>query len=367
MSVLVFILVLSLLVFVHELGHFLAARRLGVGVLEFGLGFPPRLWSFDRHGTRWSINLIPFGGFVRLEGESDPAVTTPTSFARATLRRKFMILAAGVLMNYLLAWGLMTAALSAGVTVDPANLTPNRWQRLANLRIQAMVSEASPAAAAGLASGDRIMSVNGREFRSTNEVIAYTRSQNYPSLRVEIRRTGQTQTLTIAPPAKRQLDQPVYGFGLQPLAELSYPWYVAPWYGLTSTGSLTGQTFAGFGRLLAELVSTGRVSQDVAGPVGIAILTGQVSRLGWTSLIQFVAILSVSLAVINFLPLPALDGGRAVFVVFERLRGRPFNPRWEQAVHATGFYLLLLALVLISIRDVQRFDVLERVMRWFQP
>lgn len=367
MSALIFILVLSILVFVHELGHYLAARRARVGVLEFGFGFPPKLWSINRGGTRWSINLIPFGGFVRLEGESDPQTDSPTSFARSSLRHKFAILAAGVGMNYLLAWLLLTTAFTAGITVDPTSLKTNQWQNISQSRIQAAVSESTMAAQAGLLTGDQILSINGRQFKSTVEVIAYTSGENYPDLQVVVKRNGKTEMITIPAAERQKQNQPVYGFALQPIAKLAYPWFVAPWYGLTTTVNFTAQTFVGFGTLISDLAATGRVSDDVAGPVGIAVLTGEVSRLGLISLLQFTAVLSISLAVINFLPLPALDGGRALFVLLERLRGRPFNPRLEQAVHATGFYLLLLALVFISIRDVQRFGVIDRVMNLFQP
>lgn len=150
------------------------------------------------------------------------------------------------------------------------------------------------------------------------------------------------------------------------MGRLQYPWYQAPWFGATTTVSLTGQTMSGFGTLLKELFIHGRVSSDLTGPVGIAVLTGQVSRLGIIPLLQFVAILSISLAVVNFLPLPALDGGRAVFVVLGRLRGRPLNSKTESIIHATGFYVLIGLVVAITIRDLHRFDVVPKVLQLFR-
>lgn len=365
MAILLFVLILSLLVFVHELGHFWAARKSGVGVLEFGFGFPPRIWGVKRGNTIYSINVIPFGGFVRLEGETDGQTEAPDSFAKAPLKKKFGILAAGVVMNYLLAWVLLSAVLVAGTNIDPATLTHDRWQRVSDQRVEAFVSTDSQAELAGLRTSDTVISVNGIAFTNTDDLVAYTTENNRPELDVTVVRDGKQQTIAISP---KDTDgaTPAYGFGLLAYAKITYPWYVAPWYGLKTTVSVTGQTFTGFGKLIGQLVRTGKVAEDVAGPVGIAVLTGQVSQLGAVSVLQFIAILSISLAVINFLPLPALDGGRATFVLIERFRGKPVNPKIEGAIHATGFYLLLLLIILISIRDVQRFDVLDRVRGLFK-
>ncbi|MBI2984533.1 MAG: site-2 protease family protein [Candidatus Kerfeldbacteria bacterium] len=364
MTLLLFILILSLLVFVHELGHFLAARRFGIGVLEFGFGFPPRLRGWRRGQTLWSINLIPFGGFVRLEGETDRQSSSPTSFAQASWAKKFVILAAGVLMNYVLAWLLLSIVLSVGVTVDPTTIGRDSYQRLTQRRLEAFVSPGGSAAAAGLRSGDTIESINGQTFVSTDSLIAYARSQDYPPLTIVFRpASGPSRTAMINPRAASGTDRPLYGFGLQSLATIRYPWYVTPFFGLKQTLSLTNQTWKGIAQLARELVVSGRVSQDLTGPVGIAVLIGEIRQLGLLAVLQFVAILSISLAVINFLPLPALDGGRAVFAVVEQIRGRPLSSRWEQAIHAAGFYLILLLLIIISIHDAQRFNLFQRLFR----
>ncbi len=364
MTILIFILILSLLVFVHELGHFWSARRSGVGVLEFGFGFPPKIWGIKRGPTEYTINLIPFGGFVRLEGEVDNGSQSPTSFARAPMHRKFLILAAGVIMNYLLAWALLTLVYTAGVTVQPVDQPVNRWQQYSQQHTEAYISDTGAAHAAGLNNGDTIVSINDQSFSETDQLIAYTQANNYPPLTI-IARRGQREFSLQVTPQRSDQQTPVYGLGLSQIAVLQYPWYIAPWYGLTTTVSFTGQTFAGFGRLIHDLVISGKVSPDLAGPVGIAILTGEFTRLGFIPVLQFMAVLSISLAVINFMPLPALDGGRAVFVMIEKIRGRQINPRVEGAIHAVGFYLLLALVVLISIRDVHRFDVVDRLSKLF--
>ncbi len=364
MGILLFILILGLLVFVHEFGHFYAARRSGVGVEEFGFGFPPRLWGIQRGPTTYSVNLIPFGGFVRLQGEQADHDARTDSFVNAPPLRQYVIIAAGVLMNALLAWVLMTSALVVGLAADQATIPADRFARFQPTRQEAVVSAGGSVARAGLTSGDDLLSINQQVFRSTDHLIAYTKDHDYPALEIRYRRQGREYAATIRPdPAG---DHPRYGFGIVTIGRLSYPWYVAPWYGLSMTGRLTGQTVVGLGQVVVNLVRTGQVSTDVTGPVGIAVLTSQVSQLGVVAIIQFMAILSISLAVINFLPIPALDGGRALFIVLSRLRGRPIDRRVENLVHAAGFYLLIVMVILISIRDVQRFELLDRLTQWWK-
>jgi len=367
MTIVIFILILSILVFVHEFGHFMVARRAGVRVEEFGFGFPPRLFG-RRHGdTIYSINLIPFGGFVRLQGEQDDPHHRPDSFLSASFKNKFAIIAAGVIMNYLLAWLLLSAAYSLGVTVDGQQPPTDRLARVSDRRIESLVGAGSAAERAGLNNGDYIIDVNGQVFSTTEQLINYVKSGAYPVLTVRARRAKANNISTaIITPDKYGDQNPHYGFGLQSLATVQYPWGVSGWPGLKITGQITGQAVVGFGRVISNIVMTGRVGEDVAGPVGIAVLTGQVRQLGIVPVLQFMAVLSISLAVINFLPIPALDGGRAMFIVIEKIRGRPVNRKTEGYIHALGFYLLIILIILISIRDFRRFGVWQNVLNLFQ-
>ncbi len=364
MTILWFVLILGVLVFVHELGHFLAARRAGVQVEEFGFGFPPRVWGFRRGQLVISFNAIPFGGFVRLQGEQGDPNRRPDSFSSATWPKQIVILAAGVIMNYLLAWLILSTIFGAGLPVQTDQLpaSASRWVR--QQHVEAVVSDNSPAAQGGLHTGDRVLSVNGQDFTNTQDVIRYTTDQHFPSLELVIIHDNARQTLHIQPQTTAA-NQPHYGFGLQSVGILRYPWYQAPLAGARSTAEITAQTFRGFGTLVRDLIVHGQVSRDVTGPIGIAVLTAQVSQLGPIALLQFVAVLSISLAVINFLPLPGLDGGRALFVVIGRMRRRPLNPRTENLIHAAGFYALILLVLVITVRDVRRFDILSRVSQLF--
>ncbi|MBI3572613.1 MAG: site-2 protease family protein [Candidatus Kerfeldbacteria bacterium] len=364
MAMLLFVLILSLLVFVHESGHFIAARKSGVVVDEFGFGFPPRLFSFRSHATLWSLNLIPFGGFVRLKGERNDDAAQPGSFATAGVGKRMIILAAGVLMNYLLAWLIFSLVLVHGTRVDQSQVPSDRWHRWTGAETEAIVAAGSPAAKAGLAEREPIISINGQALDSTEQVIDFAKKNGYPTLSIRTSRQGQERTITITP-SRINAATPHYGFGLERVGTLAYPWYVAPWYGGATTISLSWQTIKGLAGIVGQLVAHGRVSGEVTGPVGIAVLTGQVRHLGWATTAQFVGVLSLSLAVINFLPIPALDGGRAAFVLFEHLRGKRVDPKIENVIHSVGFYMLVGLVVLISVRDVQRFGILQRLTTLF--
>lgn len=364
MTVLLFILILGVLVFVHELGHFAVARWSGVAVEEFGFGFPPRIVGLKRGSTTYSINWVPFGGFVRLQGEQDDGEKRPDSFVQAPFRKQFAILIAGVFMNALLAWALLSATFAVGVSADPAAVPQNRHLQLSASRVEAIVTDGSPAALAGLTTGDVVNGVNGQPLTTTDQIISLAQAENFPVLQLTVMHKGQSRTVSVTP--RPSGASPRYGLGIQQVVTIRYPWYIAPWYGLQSAGDMTKETIIGFGRLIRDLVTTAKVSSDITGPVGIAVLTGQVAQYGFIATLQFMAILSISLAVVNVLPLPALDGGRALFVFLGRVRGRPVNPRIEGTIHAVGFYTLLLLIVLLSIRDVSKFQIIDQLKSLFQ-
>ncbi len=365
MTIILFAVILGILVFVHEWGHFLAARWAGVKVEEFGFGFPPRLFGLRRGSTIFSINWIPFGGFVRLYGEQGEGIGEPGSLSAASGWRQFGIMAAGVLMNYLLAWVLLTIVFVAGIRVETNSLSKQQLAKVTNPQVQSIVTSGGTADQAGLKTGDTIISINNQVFHTTQSLADFTRSHNFPTLDVRFKRQNEERQLSIK--AKNVSDPQAahYDMGLAETGTLRYRSVEAVWYGLRSTISLTSQTIVGLGKILQQLVSTGHLSADVSGPVGIAVLTGEISRLGIIPIFQFMAVLSVSLAVINFLPIPALDGGRAFLLILQRALRRRFNPKIEGYIHAAGFYILLLMILLISVRDVQRFGLWDRIQGLF--
>lgn len=350
-AVVAFIGVLALLVLAHEWGHFWAARRLRIAVDEFGFGFPPRLAAWRGQRTLYTLNWLPLGGFVKLKGEEGGAKGEPDSFAAQTPWRRAVVLVAGVTMNVVLAWLLLSAILLVGVE---APLGDSQLVQARNPRLQVVEVElGSPAAQAGLAIGDTVRAVDSTKVTSIRELKQYLAPRAGQPVVVHLERGGVASQVTATPvvlPAAG--NQAALGVGLVQVGTISYPWYQALWYGAGDTYYLGRAIVAGFRDLFAGLFTHGTVPADIAGPVGIAVLTGQVVKLGFVYLLQFAALLSLNLAVINILPFPALDGGRLLFVVIEKVRRKPNNERIEALVHRLGFAILMVLVLLVTYRDV---------------
>ena len=358
-TLIVFLLVISVLIFVHELGHFVVAKRTGMIVEEFGFGFPPRLWSFKYRGTLYSINLIPFGGFVRIFGEEGEHRRAQGSFGHAGFWAQLGVVVAGVCMNFLLAVVLLIACNSLGLRVG---LFDDQMKaRATEQQVQILqVAPDSPAQQGGLQPLDEIIG-----FRESRGPLTVTNSpeavQEYayahagkPVVMVVRRGTSDSDI----PLALRQAIGPgqgPIGISLALTGVIRYPWYESLWRGAYDAALLFAATLAGYWGLLKSLFMSGHLGADIAGPVGIATMTGQAARVGFTYLIQFVAMISVNLAVLNILPFPALDGGRAVMVVAEKFRGKPMSETAERAINSFGFLILLALMVAVTIKDIVKF------------
>ncbi|MBU1039189.1 RIP metalloprotease RseP [Patescibacteria group bacterium] len=346
----------ALLVLAHEWGHYIAARRLGVKVTEFGFGFPPRLWAYRDKARQmdWSINLLPLGGFVRIKGEGGDFREEVDSFSNQPAWRRIIILVAGVAMNIILAYGLLTAGLMIGLptALEQTDLTSAR-----DIKVQIVSVEPNSAAAqAGLRPGDAILRVGDTLVTQTAQVTDYVASHSNSSFEIFYQRGDQEKLVSIQPQVLDQaVGRPVLGVSLLTTGTVAYPWYQALWRGGQATYYLTREIVFGFGRLLHDLFLGGRVPADIAGPVGIAVLTGQVVDLGWIYLLQFAALLSINLAIINIFPFPALDGGRLLFVLIEKIRRKANDQKIEMIVHNLGFMLLMLLVIVITYRDVMKF------------
>ncbi len=355
-TVLIFLLILGLLVFVHEAGHFVAAKRSGAQVLEFGFGFPPRIVGVRYKGTIYSLNWIPLGGFVKIKGESGERSGDPDSFASLPAWKRAIILISGVAMNVVFAAVLLSVLFATGAPTALDQKLPNGAQ-VGERHVQVLqVVENSPAAEAGLRFGDIIEEIDSTPVVSVDAVQQYNAVHGGIAENVLVRRGSETLTVSLTPRVLRSDDgRAVWGVGLVESGIVRFPWYQAIWIGLRSTFVLTWQILAAFGALLSNLLLQGQVSADVSGPVGIAAMTGQVSSLGFAYLLQFMALLSLNLAIINILPIPALDGGRVLFLLIEKIRGKAVNVRTEALIHNIGFTLLLLLVGLITLRDIGRF------------
>lgn len=349
-TILIFLVILTVLIFVHELGHFITARLTKMKVLEFGFGFPPRAFRIRHGGIDYSVNWIPFGGFVRILGEEGQARTPegapdPASFAGKPIPARIVVLVAGVAMNVLLAAGLYTANFMIG---EPTFDGKIRWQQ---------VEPGSPAEDAGMLPGDVVARIDGRVFYVPDEMIRYIYDRAGEPIVITVERGAQTLDVTVVPRREPPPDQGPLGLrGPEPVRELvMYAPGEAVARGVEKTGVMLQAIVRAFGMVIAGVVTGTGGADDVAGPIGILGITERVAQQGLGVVIEFAALLSLNLAIINIVPFPGLDGGRLLFVLVEAARGgRRVSPQTEAAIHAAGFVLLLGLIVVISIFDIRR-------------
>lgn len=356
LTFIIFLAVLSLLVFVHEAGHFFAARRMGITVEEFGFGFPPRLFGWKRKDTIYSINWIPLGGFVRLKGENIDEARHPDSFISKAVWKRTIVIAAGVVMNFVLAFVLFTIGFMVGMPQALEDLPAGAHSQDARI-VFGQVYPDSPAAKAKLEPGDTLISIDGKSFETVDEIRAYTQAHAKQPIQISIQRGGEIIGAS-ATPGELSIKPGTVGIGVgfYIVGTVSYPWYLAPVRAAQATFGLTIAIIEAFGQMFKSLVTQGRLGIDVSGPVGIAVLTGRAAAQGFSHLLQLTAVLSLNLGVINFLPLPALDGGRFMFLMIEKVRGRPVSRRLELIIHQIGFALLLALVIVVTYRDISHFS-----------
>lgn len=376
-TVLIFIIILGLLVLVHEFGHFYVAKKSGMVVHEFGFGFPPRLvgikkvnntwkvvWGHQKslsdqeinhkdESTLYSINLIPLGGFVRIMGENNEYEDNPKSFINKGFWPRFFTLVAGVAMNVVLAWALFSAGFIAGlpVAIDGLEQIPkNATFSDPKVAIIEVVKDL-PAEKAGVKPGDIILSINSNTMNSTDEVREYVKSQAGNELLFNIVRGKETLEIKVNSTKDPKPGEGPTGIALASLGKMTFPWYLAPYEGIKTTFYQLSAIVTGLYDLFTSKIGL----SSLGGPVKIAQITGQVAELGFSHLMQFAAFLSLNLAVLNILPFPALDGGRVLFLVIEKIRGKRNNQKLEQFVNTAGFAFLLLLMLLVTIKDVKGF------------
>ncbi len=340
-SIVSFLVVIVVLILAHELGHFITAKASGVRVDEFGLGFPPRLLSVRWGETRYSLNAIPLGGFVKMAGEEDPKV--PRSLASKGIGTRLLVLSAGSLMNLLLPLLLFSIAF-----MIPHNLVIG----------QVMIGEVdpdSPAAIAGIEPGDTVLSINEKPVNNIGDLHRYIQLNLGKEITILVKHSDSTtENIQVIPrwrpPEGRGAVGIVVTTANPTIVSQSEPF----WRAIPSGASACIETFVLFKNGIISMI-IGTTPVAVAGPVGIAQLTGEVAKAGISPLLEFAAFLSINLAIINLFPLPALDGGRIVFVLLEWVRrGKRISPKREGLIHAIGFALLMAAFIAITYQDIVR-------------
>lgn len=347
-SLLVFVLILGLLIFVHEFGHFLLAKLSGVEVQEFAFGFPPRILSKKIGETRYSINLIPLGGYVKLLGEEGEN-QSKKSFSQKPATTRLAIIIAGVLMNFILAWGLLVVGFKIGMTplaLDPEKLGGKKSSEI----LVVSVDPNSPAFEAGIKPGD-FVKFEGK----VEDFQQLTKEHIGQPLSLTLKREDKAFEVTATPKDPKEGAAPL-GIGITQVVAVKLGLGGALRAATLEMWEVTKLIFNFLGTLGRDLFKEARVPEGVYGPVGIYAITREAVNLGFVYVLQLTALLSLNLGFINALPFPALDGGRLIFVLTEGiLRRRVFRQELENALHNIGFAFLILLMLAVTFKDLMRF------------
>ena len=352
----VFFAILTVIVVIHELGHFLVARLFGVRVEEFGFGLPPRALGKKIGKTIYSINWLPFGGFVRLAGEDEDEGRIAKGYKRSEYfwaknkLQKTAVLLAGVTMNFILAVGVSTYLLTQGV-----------YETSGRVHIQTVVA-GGPAAKAGIEKGDIIQRVsylvNGvqktQDIKTPNQLVLLIRSEEGERVTMTIDRSGKILPITMVPRKTFPKGEGPTGIAISDLELKKYSLSQAPQAAFNENVSLIGDLFSGIRSLFQRISERQPVGNDVVGPIGIADIVGKTIQFGFNAELNILGYLSLSLAVLNLLPFPGLDGGRILFVFLQKLLGKRLKPAFERSTHQIGFIILIILVAIISYNDILR-------------
>lgn len=345
LTIVTFVLILGVFILVHEYGHFLIARLFKMKVEEFGFGYPPRLWKKQYKGVVYSINGVPFGGFVKILGMDAPS-SEAGSFSHRKIWQRILVIIAGIAMNFLLAIVILSVAYSIGTTpliLDPANLPGQKSSQI----LIGEVFKDSPAAKAGLQEEDSILG-----FAKIEDFQNYIRQNRGQSINLQIKHKRQVKNLQIIPSDNPEAPLGISLFSLTEV-KMSPGWAIVT--ASRETIALSGALLKFIGKFFADLFTHGRVPSSVVGPVGIFVLTGEAVKFGLSAVLQLAVLLTLNLVWINLLPFPALDGSRLLFLIFEGLSRRKIvKMEVENLIHTIGFILLILLALAITYRDIMR-------------
>lgn len=354
-SIIIFIFTLLVLVVIHELGHFLMAKRFGIKVEEFGFGIPPKIWSKKIGGTLYSLNLLPIGGFVRLLGEDEvdkKILENPRSFAAKLPWQKILVVIAGVVMNLILGWILFYVVIIAqNFQVISPSIEPGVYV--------GKLEKNLPAEKSGIKVGDRLLSVDGKQVFSFEEAKNLISKKGESAVSLKLKDTkGKERAIEVTP--KKVGSETLIGVYFSPFLVKEYKTTTGKIFsGIAYSYDLTKLTFQGLGKTLSDAVSGnfGKVSQQVSGPVGIAGMTNDILSEGWRATIPylwFVGVISLTLSIFNVLPIPALDGGRLFFLIIEAIFRKKVRAEIEKVIHTVGFAILLTLAFLVTYSDISK-------------
>lgn len=344
MTTVLIILGLSILIIAHEIGHFISAKLFGMRVDEFGFGFPPRIAARKKGGTEYSLNWLPFGGFVKIAGENGPADPSISKEQASEFGKKIfwgepawkraIVLVAGVTANFIFGWIFLSAALFLG--------TPQAI-------VVTGVSSNSPASAVGIKEGDIL-----RGFDSAENFTKYVSQNKGKESDFKVLRGGDRIDLKIMPRINPPQGEGSLGITFVETGEPSYPFLSAIWEGLKRSSMVTVLIVQSLITLIINLFTQGSIGMDIVGPVGIITIAQHTQEIGLAYLLQLLSLISLNLAIVNLIPFPALDGGRVLFLMVEKIKGSPIPKRFEMVANGIGFLLLLVLMVFVTVRDIGR-------------
>ncbi len=385
-TIVLFIVILGILVIAHEWGHYITAKKFGIKVHEFGFGYPPRafgwyrdpktkkiVWIWGRGksslketvagneqsgefpGMLWSVNWLPLGGFVRIKGENGEKAQEQNSFGYHKAWKRILVLSAGVIMNVLLAAVVLGFGFMIGLPTDLSQgVDKHAYIVEPPSVIVESVEEGLPADTAGMVFGDKIISVDGVAVAGARDLIEYIQEHGDTEVVVHIVRGQEELDIQLRPVIAAGDTIPRLGIAITEAGIIRYPWYIALYKGFVAAGIGLVTIFVSFYYLIVSLVTGHGLMFDIAGPVGIAQIVGQSAKLGFHYVLNVIAMLSLSLAAINILPIPALDGGRILFIIIEKIIRRPVSMKYEQLAHTIGFVLLMALVVVVTWRDIAK-------------
>lgn len=357
MTVLIFIIVLAVLIFVHELGHFLFALWNKIRVDEFKIGFGPRLFSWQRGETKYGVNLIPFGGYVKIHGENpDDESISGRDHGRSFVNKKpwqqVSVLVAGVLFNFLFAWLLYALVFSIGVTATKDGFEQYK-ENFKNERVMiTIVTPDSPAQKAGLRIGDTIRYIEDPKNSKIEDIQSVINNGTAKPLKIAYTRQGQDLETSAIPEKGIVSDKYAIGIAMSDTVDIRLPIYSAIYEGGYYTYFMMKETVFGLYDFFGNIFRGKANFSDVSGPVGIAGIVGDAAGLGIAYLLMITALISINLGVINLIPFPALDGGRVLFVIIESVTRRKIKPIYANSINTVGFVLLMLLMIIVTYKDI---------------
>lgn len=358
LSLFSFIIVLSILVIVHEFGHFIVAKRTGVRVEKFSVGFGPEIFGFNRGGTRYLISIIPLGGYVKLAGETqeDQIKGEKWEYLSRSVGERSKIIFAGPVLNYILAFFIFSVVFMMG--------NPSLTSKIGKLMA------GYPAETAGIKAEDKILKINGKDVLYWDDVTKIIHTNKRNELNVTIQRGSSVMDIVVRPQSKQV--NTIFGskknvsvIGIVPSEEVVYVkcgFFEAFYKGAEKLITLTYITYRA---LWASITGAIPFKESVTGPIGIFYITGQAAKLGLVYLLQLMGVLSASLAIFNLLPLPVLDGGHILFLIIEKLRGRPLSLKAQDNITKVGLSLLVCLMLFVFYNDFIRFGIFEKIGRIF--